>query len=393
MAVEGTQEGSKRKDGGKAAGRRRTANKREKLKPGMIIESQVTKYEIIELLGSGGFGDTYAIKTECHAEHINKRMLRLKMECEVLKVASQIPDPKKKLHFVPFYDSGRSDDIRFMVMGLVGPSIYELRKKLPDEKFSKASAWRISIEALDGIADLHDLGYIHRDIKPANFAIGLEDKQHTIYLLDFGIARKYLQADGQHKPPREKAKFVGTVGFASRGCHQSVEQSRKDDLETWCYMVIDLCAHKLIPWRCSATKEDVYALKCELFQFDQKHHKIWDTVPKDFRRMMKYVDELTYYQAPDYKMMQMHMDKIAKDEGIKIGNKPEWISKKSHDRKKKTAEQKSSPSEDDVEDSEESTDSDRRKKKKKKKLTKESGSGKKDQKNGSGKKRHDKKKK
>ncbi|KAK6022052.1 hypothetical protein OSTOST_12263, partial [Ostertagia ostertagi] len=45
----------------------------------------------------------------------------------------------------------------------------------------------------DRIRILFTCGYIHRDIKPPNFAIGREadGDLHTIYIIDFGLSRKY----------------------------------------------------------------------------------------------------------------------------------------------------------------------------------------------------------
>lgn len=39
------------------------------------------------------------------------------------------------------------------------------------------------------------LGYLHRDIKPGNFAVGRPGTKdyHNIYLLDFGLCRKFVQ--------------------------------------------------------------------------------------------------------------------------------------------------------------------------------------------------------
>ena len=39
---------------------------------------------------------------------------------------------------------------------------------------------------------MHKVGFIHRDIKPENFLIGHGKKNNVIYLIDFGLAKRYL---------------------------------------------------------------------------------------------------------------------------------------------------------------------------------------------------------
>lgn len=43
---------------------------------------------------------------------------------------------------------------------------------------------------------MHRCGFIHRDIKPENFLVGLgETGMNTLYLIDFGLARRYRYRD------------------------------------------------------------------------------------------------------------------------------------------------------------------------------------------------------
>ena len=39
---------------------------------------------------------------------------------------------------------------------------------------------------------LHEYKYVHRDIKPENFVLGLDDEQDKVYLIDFGLSKKYI---------------------------------------------------------------------------------------------------------------------------------------------------------------------------------------------------------
>ena len=46
---------------------------------------------------------------------------------------------------------------------------------------------------------LHQKNYVHRDTKPANFLIGTGKKANTLFVIDFGLAKRYIQPkSGEH---------------------------------------------------------------------------------------------------------------------------------------------------------------------------------------------------
>ena len=57
-------------------------------------------------------------------------------------------------------------------------------------------------------------------------------------MLDFGMARKYVDVQGKTRVPRWAAGFRGTVRYAPLSCHISRDQCRKDDLESFLYMQV-----------------------------------------------------------------------------------------------------------------------------------------------------------
>lgn len=44
---------------------------------------------------------------------------------------------------------------------------------------------------IDQVEHLHSLGYIHRDIKPSNFLMGISSNEKFLYLIDYGICKKF----------------------------------------------------------------------------------------------------------------------------------------------------------------------------------------------------------
>ena len=67
-------------------------------------------------------------------------------------------------------------------------------------------------------------GFIHRDLKPENILIGLEDNASTLYLIDFGLAKRWkVLHTNEHIPYKDKKSLTGTARYASANTHLGIE--------------------------------------------------------------------------------------------------------------------------------------------------------------------------
>ncbi|EYC02089.1 hypothetical protein Y032_0102g3478 [Ancylostoma ceylanicum] len=343
---------SKKKVQAKKKAKKKGPEKREIMSEGDTVQSETHTWRVIKLLGSGGFGDVYKVvkhndpdKTESamKTEMVigDRRMLRLKIEVMVLMKCHEQTDPQCKQHFVAFVDRGKTAKFKFLVMGLVGKSLEDIRRDVLGHNYSRSTVIQCSIQTLIAVRDLHGIGYLHRDIKPQNYAVGLGEQQNTVYMLDFGIARKYTVGETKEvKLARAKVSFLGTVRFASRACHKCIEQGRKDDLESWIFMVFELFDDANgLPWK-RADRSKVVPLKEKFFK--NQITKCYKVVPADFKRIVEYIDGMKYADEPDYIYITNSLNAIAKENKIDLNKKLDWIGVVAKPKKKREKSEMSS---------------------------------------------------
>jgi serine/threonine protein kinase len=51
-------------------------------------------------------------------------------------------------------------------------------------------------QLISRIEYLHQRDFIHRDLKPDNFCIGRGNNAKKIYMIDFGLAKRYWMRNG-----------------------------------------------------------------------------------------------------------------------------------------------------------------------------------------------------
>ena len=110
-------------------------------------------------------------------------------------------------------------------------------------------------QMISRIEYIHNRHFLHRDIKPDNFCVGLNKTSHKIFVIDFGLAKRYIQRDGRHIPYREGKNLTGTARYASINTHLGIEQGSlshntacRDDMESIGYVIMYFL-RGMLPWQ------------------------------------------------------------------------------------------------------------------------------------------------
>ena len=88
----------------------------------------------------------------------------------------------------------------------------------------------IADQIIDRLQAIHSKNLVYRDIKPTNFLIGMGPKTDKIYIVDFELAEKYVDLEGNHLLlGPSQSKGYSDKDFLSVHGHMEIRQSRRDD--------------------------------------------------------------------------------------------------------------------------------------------------------------------
>lgn len=255
-----------------------------------------SKYHAVKVLGEGSFGKVYEVvynenKFALKVEDKNENNL-LEKEAKVLKLLKGPNIPK-------FEFFGEENNKNILVMELLGKNLECILEKF--QKFSIKTTCILGYQMLQLLKYIHDRHIIHRDIKPENFALGRKKYNASLYLIDFGLSKKYRSSKTLRQHPLVKKKgLTGTARFASINALQGYEQSRRDDLESLGYVLFYFLKGSL-PWQNIKVKnkDDRYAgilkKKMELSGKD-----LSAGLPSEFGEILDYFKKLDYTEEPNY---------------------------------------------------------------------------------------------
>eukprot|EP00252_Welwitschia_mirabilis_P020872 TRINITY_DN5212_c0_g1_i1.p1 TRINITY_DN5212_c0_g1~~TRINITY_DN5212_c0_g1_i1.p1 ORF type:complete len:312 (+),score=46.69 TRINITY_DN5212_c0_g1_i1:465-1400(+) len=283
------------------------------------------KYRLGRKIGSGSFGQIYlgvnirtneevAIKLE-NAKTKHPQLLYEYKLCKLLQGGSGVPTIKW---------FGNEGDYNIMVLEFLGPSLEDLFNYC-NRKLSLKTVLMLADQMLHRIEYVHSKGYLHRDIKPDNFLMGLGRRANQVYIIDFGLGKKYYDLTAlRHIPYRENKNLTGTARYASINAHLGIEQSRRDDLESLGYMLLYFLRGSL-PWQGlqGGTKKQKYD-KISERKMSTSVESLCRSYPPEFASYFHYCRSLAFDAKPDYdKLKQMFRDLFIR-EGFKSDFIYDW---------------------------------------------------------------------
>jgi len=265
----------------------------------MLNRKFFSKFRTIKKLGEGSFGKVY--KAEYNNEYFALKFENRTKGQSLLENEATIMTYLKGPNIPSIKSYGYSGDYNILVMQLMDKSLEDIFNKI--KKFSIKTTCMIGYQMINVLQYIHDRHIIHRDIKPDNFVMGANENNAHLYLLDFGLAKKYRSSRTLVQYPLvKKKKLTGTARYASIHALEELEQSRRDDLESVGYVLMYFLRGGL-PWQGLKirSKEDRYK-KILTKKKETSSEELCKGFPEEFKEFVEYTRNLEYNEQPDYEL-------------------------------------------------------------------------------------------
>ncbi|MEN3335499.1 MAG: eukaryotic-like serine/threonine-protein kinase [Blastocatellia bacterium] len=225
----------------------------------------LSRYRIINKLGSGGMGEVYlAEDTRLHRKVALKflptqfttdpgRVQRFEKEA---RTASALNHP----NILTIHEIGEVDGVNFIATEFIEG--LTLRGRMSLERLSLIDALDIAIQVAAALQAAHAVGVVHRDIKPENLML-----RHDGYLkvLDFGLA-KFMESqssvDGALSPAQmllqtEPGLAMGTIPYMSPEQARGLPVDARTDIWSLGIVLFEMIAGR-VPFK-GETRNDCMA--------------------------------------------------------------------------------------------------------------------------------------
>jgi serine/threonine protein kinase len=291
------------------------------------MEPVASRYVVGARIGKGSFGEIYKgedtlthLPVAIKLEVIRSRIPQLDIEARIYHIlAGGVGIPS--LHFFGMAPSGLH---QAMVIDLLANSLEDIFTTR-NTHFSVKTVLMLADQMISRLEWMHRHHFMHRDIKPDNFMVGSGNESAQIFLIDFGLSKRFEDSRTRvHIPFVDGKSLTGTARYASINAMRGFEQSRRDDLEALGYVLIYFLKGKL-PWQGFPAKTQKEKLdKIMASKMETPVEVLCQGVPFQFANFLIKVKLLGFEDPPEYSEYRKMFRELFVSEGYVYDGGYDW---------------------------------------------------------------------
>ena len=256
-------------------------------------------YIVEKKLGSGLEGDVFKVSDGAGKSYALKKFKCKKdaeweynIFCRLQKCSSQ----KASFPKVYYFGSDKQEKSKnVIIMSLLSQDLDDIKK---NRTLTPKEILLVARQLILMIRDLHYLGYVHNDIKPSNIMAWKSGNLNKIALIDFGLMGSYKDSTGKHYPMENLQVFYGTYPYASASGMRMFRRSRRDDMISIIYTLVDL-RRGALPWGEKAYSSRQATQMCR-HKENISVSDLCDAMPESIRHVAETIFSLGYSDEPEY---------------------------------------------------------------------------------------------
>ena len=202
-----------------------------------LAGTDVGRYRVVSLLGSGGMGEVYDAIDPALGRHVALKVLEADAVSDAKRLARFVQEARSASalnhpHLVPIYEIGVQANIHFIAMEKIDGST--LRTVFSSERLPLKRTLELMPQITDAVAAAHGAGIVHRDLKPENIMVS---RAGYAKVLDFGLAKLQPEAPFPSSTsartllrPTDAGTILGTVGYMSPEQAQGKPADERSDI-------------------------------------------------------------------------------------------------------------------------------------------------------------------
>jgi len=265
------------------------------------------------------------------SESSSSKHPQLKHEEEIIRHLKNNPSKSEiKSNGIPKLSEyyGSINNKNYLIMDLYGYTLDQIFE-LSDFKLTDISIFNILKKILDIIEYIHENRVIHRDIEPSHLIYTNEDTSDLLFgnsgkkegkmdsnsdliLLDYGLSKFYINDKGEHIKFKDNKTPFGNMIFCSIWNLLGIEESRRDDLDSFCNIIIYLMTGNL-PWKNikakthQQIKDRIKEIKVSISPLEicQNVNLIYND---NILKLIEYVRSLQFNDLPKYDYLRKLID-------------------------------------------------------------------------------------